>query len=87
MLWSSWPPELLEKEKQQQQSRVLTEKGLEREIKQRTETKKKSNLKMEMINFSGQYGENKRQLKKATRNTRNKIFCENMRRSLQETCN
>ena len=42
MLWSSWPPELLEKEKQQQQqNRVLTEKGLEREIKQRTETKKK----------------------------------------------
>ena len=42
MLWSSWPPELLEKEKQQQQqSRVLTEKGLEREIKQKTETKKK----------------------------------------------
>ena len=62
MLWSSWPPELLEKEKkQQQQNRVLTEKGLEREIKQRTETKKKSNLKMEMINFSGQYGENERQ--------------------------
>ena len=41
---SSWPPELLEKEKQQQQSRVLTEKGLEREIKQRTATKKKSQI-------------------------------------------
>ena len=41
MLWLPWRPELLEKEKQQQQhSRVLTEKGLEREIKQRTETKK-----------------------------------------------
>ena len=25
--------------------------------------------------------------KKASRNTRNKIFCQNMRRSLQETCN
>ena len=62
MLWSSWPPELLEKEKQQQQqSRFLTEKGLEREIKQKTKTKKQSNLKMEMINFSGQYGENERQ--------------------------
>ena len=63
MLWSSWLPELLEKEKQQQQqSRVVTEKGLERQIKQRTETKKKhSNLKMEMINFSGQYGEDERQ--------------------------
>ena len=62
MLRSSWPPELLEKEKQQQQqSRVLTEKGLDREIKQRTETKKQSNLKMEMINFSGQYGEDERQ--------------------------
>ena len=60
MLWSSWPPELLEKEKQQQQrNRVLTEKGLEREIKQKQ--KKESNLKMEMINFSGQYGENERQ--------------------------
>ena len=62
MLWSSWPPERLEKEKQQQQqNRVLTEKGLDREIKQRTETKKQSNLKMEMINFSGQYGEDERQ--------------------------
>ena len=62
MLWLPWRPELLEKEKQQQQhSRVLTEKGLEREIKQRTETKKRSNLKMEMINFSGQYGEDERQ--------------------------
>ena len=62
MLWLPWRPELLEKEKQQQQhSRVLTEKGLEREIKQRTETKKQSNLKMEMINFSGQYGEDERQ--------------------------
>ena len=62
MLWSSWPPELLEKEKQQQQqSRVLTEKGLERQIKQKTKTKKESNFKMEMINFSGQYGENERQ--------------------------
>ena len=55
--------------------------------KRKNRNKKKSNLKMEMINFSGQYGENKRQLKKASRNTRNKIFCENMRRSLQETCN
>ena len=62
MLWLPWRPELLEKEKQQQQhSRVLREKGLEREIKQRTETKKQSNLKMEMINFSGQYGEDERQ--------------------------
>ena len=62
MLWSSSPPELLEKEKQQQQqSRVLTEKGLERQIKQKTKTKKESNLKMEVINFSGQYGENERQ--------------------------
>ena len=62
MLWLPWRPELSEKEKQQQQhSRVLTEKGLEREIKQRTETKKQSNLKMEMINFSGQYGEDERQ--------------------------
>ena len=62
MLWLPWRPELLGKEKQQQQhSRVLTEKGLEREIKQRTETKKQSNLKMEMINFSGQYGEDERQ--------------------------
>ena len=62
MLWLPWPPELLEKEKhQQQQSRVLTEKGLERQIKQKTKTKKESNLKMEMINFSGQYGENERQ--------------------------
>ena len=55
--------------------------------KTKNRNKKKSNLKMEMINFSGQYGENKRQLKKASRNTRNKIFCDNMRRSLQERCN
>ena len=42
MLWLSWPPELLEKENQQQkQSRVLREKGLEREIKQKTKTKAK----------------------------------------------
>ena len=42
MLWSSWPPELLEKEKQQQQqNRVLTEKGIEREIKQKTKQKKR----------------------------------------------
>ena len=42
MLWSSWPPELLEKEKkqQQQQSRVLTEKGLERKINKKRKQKK-----------------------------------------------
>ena len=76
MLWSSWPPELLEKEKQQtQQSRVLTEKGLEREIKQKTKTKtKKSNLKMEMINFSGQYGENGRQWKRKRAGTQETKF-------------
>ena len=43
MLWSSWPPELLEKEKQQQQqqqSQVLTEKGLERKINKKQKQKK-----------------------------------------------
>ena len=43
MLWSSWPPELLEKEKQQQQQqqgRVLTEKGLERKINRKQKQKK-----------------------------------------------
>ena len=63
------------------------ERARARDKTKNSNKKKKSNLKMEMINFSGQYGENKRQLKKASRNTRNKIFCENMRRSLQETCN
>ena len=43
MLWSSWPPELLEKEKQQQQSRVLTEKAVAA-VKESEQEHKKQNF-------------------------------------------